>query len=148
MSTFPGFVDDAGKLTLDHRAAFDAYAKRFKGEEVEIEIRKRRTKRSDKQNRAFHACITPWALGEGHSIEDLKKDILREVFGEREVINAITGEVRMELAEPHTSTLDTVRFAHLMERTVEIAAGCGVILELPDEFKARKQQEAKQRRAA
>lgn len=152
MSTFLGFVDDTGKLSLDHQAAFRAYAKRLAGNEVEIEIRKRRVRRSDRQNRAFHACITPWALSEGHDIEDLKDDLLREVFGLRETVNTLTGEVKHVLAEPHTSTLDTAKFAHLMERTVEIAARCGVVLELPGEFNARKQAEAKarakQRRAA
>jgi hypothetical protein len=143
---FLAFVDRDGTCTLDHPAAYRAFIRRLAGEEVEIEVRKRRTKRSDRQNRAFHACITPWALQEGHNIEDLKDDLLREIFGEREVVNALTGEVRKVLAEPHTSTLDTAKFAHLMERTVELAAGCGVILELPDEFNARKQAEAKRAR--
>jgi hypothetical protein len=136
---FTGFVEQDGKLILDHQAAFRAYVRRLAGEEVAIELHKRRARRSDRQNRAFHACITPWALSEGHNIEDLKDDILREVFGLREKVNAITGEVTHVLAEPHTSKLDTAKFAHLMERTVEIAAGCGVILELPDEYNARKQ---------
>jgi len=142
-ASFLGFVTDSGDLTLDNRAAFRAYTKRLAGEEVEVEIRKRRTKRSDRQNRAFHACITPWALEEGHNIEDLKADILREVFGELEAVNAITGEVKKVLAEPHTSKLDTQKFAHLMERTVEIAAGCGVVLQLPDEYLAERKKKAR-----
>lgn len=141
--SFPGFVKDDGLFYFDVRAAFDAFVKRFVGEECEIEFRKRRTKRSDKQNRAFHAMITPWALDEGHNIEDLKDDLLEAVFGLRETVNLVTGEVKHVLAEPHTSTLNTQQFAHLMERAVEIAAGCGVILELPDEYNARKKQEAK-----
>lgn len=143
-----GFVTAEGKLELDHKAQFKAFIQRFRGEEVEIEVRKRRTKRSDKQNRAYHAMLTPWALSEGHYIEDLKDDCLGEVFGFREVVNVVTGEVRKVLAEPHTSTLDTVRFAHLMERTAEIAARCGFIVELPDEYKSRKAKEARRKKAA
>lgn len=143
MSAFMGFVSEEGKLTLDSPAAFKAFYKRFAGYEVEVEIRKKRTKRSDAQNRAFHACITPWAAEEGHNIEDLKQDILREVFGELETVNAITGEVKKVLAEPHTSKLDTVKFSVLMERTVELAAGCGVILLLPDEYLAERKKKAK-----
>ena len=143
MAAFVGFVDEHGKLTLDSPQAFKAFYSRMKGEEVEVEIRKRRTKRSDVQNRAFHACITPWAHEEGHNIEDLKRDILAAVFGELEVVNAITGEVKKVLAEPHTSKLDTVKFSILMERTVELAAGCGVILQLPDEYLAEKRKKAR-----
>lgn len=148
---FVGFVEKEGAITLDavfdHPAAVLAFLARFRGDEIEGEFRKRRTKRSDKQNRAYHALLSEWAREEGHNIEDLKDDCLREVFGEREVVNVLTGEVRKVLAEPHTSTLDTTRFAHLMERSVELAAGCGVILELPDEWKARKAKEAKATRS-
>jgi hypothetical protein len=141
--TFYGVVTDAGVFELHplEKVKFRAYAKRFKGVECEITFRRRRTKRSDKQNRAYHRLLSEWALSEGHNIEDLKDDCLGAVFGYREVVSPITGEVRQVLAEPHTSTLDTVRFALLMERSVELAAGCGVILELPDEWKARTQAE-------
>lgn len=137
---FQGFVGEDGKFALDFPAQFYAYVgrKEFRGEEVEIEFRKRRAKRSDRQNRGFHACIAPWAHEEGHNVDDLKRDVLREVFGTREVTNAITGEIGHELAEPHTSRLDVHKFCFLMERTVEIAAGCGVLLQLPDEYKAAK----------
>jgi hypothetical protein len=148
VSTFHGFVDQDGKLTLDHPKAFKAYYQRFAGDEIEIDLRKRRTKRSDRQNRAFHACITPWSRDEGYPMEDLKRDLLIEVFGSREVTSPITGAVVLVPKEPHTSTLSTAQFAELMERTVEIAAGCGIVLELPDEYKARKQAESKRKRAA
>jgi hypothetical protein len=141
VNTFYGFVNESGVLTLDFPAQFKAYVKHLKGEEVEVEVRKRRSKRSLKQNASYHALLAVWALSEGHNIEDLKDDCLREVFGLREVVSPITGEVRHVLAEPHTSTLTTEQFARLMDRTVELAAECGVILELPDEFNARKQQE-------
>lgn len=156
MSTFQGFVPEERQprcprcgheklLSLDRPEQFSRYVRaKLKGEDVELEIRKRRTKRSDRQNRAYHAMLTPWAMSEGHHIEDLKDDCLREVFGEREVVNVITGEVKKVLKEPHTSTLTVAQFNELMERTVEIAADCGVILELPDEYKARKAKEARQ----
>ena len=146
MSTFHGFCDDAGKFTLDYPRAFTAYVSRFKGEEVTIEVYKRRTKRSDKQNRAWHAALTPWADFLGYDIEELKDELLGIVFGYHEVTSPVSGEVRQVLAEPHSSRLDTQKFALLMERTVEIAAGTGFVIELPDEWKQRRPRE--RRRAA
>lgn len=147
-AAFVGFVDDAGTFTLDHRGAFVAYAKRFKGNEVELELRLRKAKRSDKQNRAYHACIEPWARDEGYPIEDLKRDLLIEVFGSREVTSPVTGAVTLVPVKPHTSRLTVAEFAELMERTVEIAAGCGVILELPSEYTERQAKAAKAARKA
>jgi hypothetical protein len=146
--TFVGFIGPDEKIALDHPAAFRAFKRRLVGEEVELSLRKRRTKRSDKQNRAFHACITPWSKDEGYPMDDLKRDLLIEVFGSREVVSPITGAVVLVPAKPHTSQLTTQEFALLMERTVEIAAECGVQLELPDEYKTRKAQEAKRGRRA
>ena len=144
-ATFRGFVDDSGVFTLDplDAAKFKAYRQRFKGEECEFDFRKRRTKRSQRQNAAYHAMLTPWAHQEGHNIEHLKRVCLEEVFGLAEAVHPLTGEVTTTLKEPHTSTLSTVQFAELMERTCELAAGCGVILELPDEYKQRRANEAR-----
>jgi hypothetical protein len=143
MASFVGFVrEGSSEVDFDVPAAYRAYVRRFQGEEVEVEIRKRRAKRSLDQNAALHAMLTPWCL-EGHLMDDLKRDVLRAVFGTREVVNAITGELEVVLAKPHTSKLNTQEFAFLMERAVEIAAECGVILELPDEYNARKAEAAK-----
>lgn len=92
--------------------------------------------RSSAQNRALHKMLEPWCA-EGHDIEDLKDDILRAVFGEREVVDVITGEVKKVLAEPHTSKLSKAKFSELMKRAVELAAECHVLLELPDEYRER-----------
>jgi hypothetical protein len=146
--TFDGFVEPDERIALDHPAAFRAFKRLLVGEEVELSIRKRRTKRSDKQNRAFHAGITPWSRDEGYPMDDLKRDLLIEVFGSREAVSPITGAVVLVPAKPHTSQLSTQEFALLMERTVEIAEECGVLLELPEEYKTRRRDEAKRRTRA
>ena len=144
---FHGFCDDDGTFKLDFPSAFKAYvAKRFKGEEITIEVYKRRTKRSDRQNKFLHAALAGWARDLGYDIEDLKDALLEQVFGLREMVNPLSGEVKHALAQPHTSTLTTAQFSELCERMIEIAAGTGYIIELPEEFKARKAKEA--RRAA
>jgi dGTP triphosphohydrolase len=145
-ATFHGFCDESGTFTLDVPAAFRAYvAKRFKGEEVTLEVYKRRTKRSDKQNRYLHAALTGWARDLGYDIEDLKDALLEQVFGRREIVNPLTGEVKHALAQPHTSTLSTAQFSELVERMVEIAAGTGYIIELPDEFKTRSHRASREK---
>lgn len=140
---FLGFVKDDGRLELDNRAAFLAYVRKFKGEEVELEIRKRRTKRSDRQNRAFHAMVTPWANEEGWAIDDLKRELMGEVFGRKEFTSPVTGEMSWTPLKFHTSKLTVQEFNLLMERAVEIAAGCGVILQLPDEYLAERKKRAR-----
>jgi hypothetical protein len=107
-----------------------------------LTLDKAERRRSLKQNAALHKMLEPWCK-EGHDIEDLKDDLLEAVFGYREVVNAITGEVKQVLAEPHTSKLTVEQFSHFMNRAVEIAAEvCGVILELPDEYRIRTERKS------
>lgn len=141
MSAFRGFVTDAGKLTLDHRPAFDAYVKRLAGHECEIEIRKRKAKHSDKQRRGFHAMVTKWAHDEGHRVDDLKYDLMGEIFGWSEQPSPLTG--RVVPLRPHTSELSQDDYNILIERTIEIAAGTGYICEAPSEYRERKEAAAK-----
>lgn len=144
MATFHGFCDDSGHFSFDHEAQYRAFMrKQMAGKEVEVEIREKGRKRTDKQNKALHAMLGPWCE-EGHYMDDLKRDVLRQVFGTREVTNAITGDVQLELAQPHTSRLTVREFCFLMEQACVIAAECGVILQLPDEYKAMKAEAAKQ----
>lgn len=101
--------------------------------------------KSRKQEKGFHAMIQPWAKSEGHQIDDLKRDLLRHIFGEREHLNPITGEVTMVLREPHTSKLNRAKYSELIERTLEVAAACGHVLIAPNEW--RMEQERKRRAA-
>ena len=145
---FVGFVNAEGRLQLDFPAQFKAFAKKFTGEEVELEIRKRKAKRSQKQNAGFHAMVTPWARDEGHQIDELKRDLLVEIFGTVEHTNPITGVVSLVPAKKHTSGLSVQEFCLLIEETMRIAAECGYILVSPEEYKLAKEAAAKQRKAA
>lgn len=108
------------------------------GEAVEIVVRPEAKTRSLRQNAAFHAAITPWADDLGEDIEDLKDELLGIVFGYREEVSHLTGEIRKVLVEPHTSKLDSEKFSHLMERTMEIAARMGFQIESPAEYNQRR----------
>lgn len=140
---FLGFVSETGTLTLDHLPAFRAYVRRFAGKEVEIDIYERGASKTRRQERGFHAMVRPWALTEGWRIDDLKQVLLKEIFGTKEMVNPVTGEVTLVLREPHTSTLTKQQYHELIERTLEIAAGAGHVLEAPSEYRERKERERK-----
>lgn len=156
-AVFVGDVDREGVIHLDAPQRQRAYCKAtLAGQSVDVIITPHGALKTRLQESGFHAMITPWAKSEGLNIDDLKRDLLREVFGEREAVNRITGVVSMALRQPHTSTLSRTQYSELIERTLDIAAGCGVLLEAPQEYRERKQLEAeraakaakKKRRAA
>ena len=140
---FPGRVDADGRIHLDEPRRQAEHCKGLAGQRVEVIIAAQGQLKSRLQECGFHAMITPWAKSEGHRIDDLKRDLLREIFGEQEHVNPITGEVSMVLREPHTSTLSRAKYSELIERTLEIAAGCGVVLKAPDEYRRHQEQKRK-----
>jgi len=145
-SVFIAVVDSDGGLQFEFPAVQRAYCRRMMaGQCVDVTIALHGHIKTRLQEKGFHAMITPWAREEGHRIDDLKRDILRHVFGEIEHTNPITGEMSMVLAEPHTSKLSRAKYSELIERTLEIAAECGVILTAPHEYR---EQKAKKARAA
>lgn len=145
-AVFVGKVDKDGKVHLDFPTQQRAFCKRkFAGQCVDVVIASPGALKTRLQESGFHAMITPWAKEEGHRIDDLKRDLLREIFGEQEHTSPITGEVSMVLREPHTSKLNRAKYSELIERTLEIAAGCGHMLEAPNEYRERKAKEAKRK---
>jgi hypothetical protein len=145
---FVAVVDDKGRVVFDFPAQLRAYCQRkLAGQCVDVLIAPQGLLKTRLQERGLHAMIAPWARQEGHRIDDLKRDLLRAVFGEIEHTNPITGEVTMVLAEPHTSKLSRAQYAELIERTLEIAAECGVVLEAPQDYRERHEREARTRTA-
>lgn len=145
-AVFIGLVDANGKVHLEHPKMQLAYCKRkLAGKCVDVIIAEQGLMKSRLQECGFHAMIAPWAKQEGHNIDDLKDDLLREIFGTREYVSPITGEVSLVLREPHTSKLSRAKYSELIERTLEVAARCGVLLEAPHEYRQRKEREAKKR---
>lgn len=145
-AVFVGTVTDDGKVKFDFPSQVVAYCKRkLAGQCVDVVIAPQGAHKTRLQESGFHAMITPWAREEGHRIDDLKRDLLRAVFGEMEHTNPITGEVSMVLREPHTSKLNRAKYCELIERTLELGAECGVVLIAPDEYRRMKEQQAKRR---
>lgn len=145
-AVFVGTVDNEGRVRLDFPAQQRNYCKaKLAGQPVDVIIAPQGHAKTRAQESGFHAMITPWAREEGHRVDDLKRDLLRAVFGEMEHTNPITGEVSMVLREPHTSKLNRAQYCELIERTLELGAECGVVLIAPDEYRRMKEQQAKRR---
>lgn len=142
-------VDDRGRVSLVHAAQAHAYLRKLReseGEELVAQFYPYRAKRSDRQNRGFHAMVSPWAKERGWAIDTLKQFLLGRVFGWLEFVDPQTGEVFKMLAEPHTSRLTVGQFCELIDGALEIAAEDGVILTAPDEY-TRAQESARKREA-
>jgi hypothetical protein len=138
---FTAQIDPNGLLRPDFPGQMVAYCKKaYAGQCVDVWIAPAGHLKSRLQEKGFHAMIQPWARSEGHQIDDLKRDLLRAIFGEREHTNPITGEIVMVLREPHTSKLSRAKYSELIERTLEIAAECGVILVAPNEWIAHQKR--------
>lgn len=127
MSAFIGMVTDAGKLVLDYPNAFRAYAQRFAGHEVEVQIRKRRTKRSDQQNRYWHGVVVA-LLAEhcGYSHDEMHEALKAKFLGTEDMTRGLwrIGSTRK---------LSTTEFADLTERVMVWAAEeLGVVIPSPE----------------
>jgi hypothetical protein len=146
--TFLGFVTEAGVFRLDQPIAFRAFAKRFAGYEVEVEIRKKRDKRSDRQNAAFWAALTPWAHDLGYEPNELKDELLALLWGYDDVPSPLTGEIRRIPTKPRSSRLSTQEFCELMEFAAVKAAETGYVMQMPDEYKAAKAKAEAAKQAA
>lgn len=145
-AVFVGRVDADGRIAFDFPSQRIAYCKRrFAGQCVDVIIAPHGHAKTRLQEAGFHAMIAPWARQEGHRIDDLKRDLLRAIFGEQEHTNPITGEITMVLREPHTSNLNRAKYCELIERTLDIGAECGVVLIAPDEYRRLKEQDQKRK---
>ena len=137
VGVFPGDCDEKGRIVFDIPAQVVAFCRKaFAGKRVDVEIRQRKAKRSDRQNRAYHAAIKPWADFLGDDVESVKQDMLALVFGSHLHRSKVSGEWVRVLEKPHTSTLTVAEFSQLMDRTVITAAQTGYVMPLPDEFRA------------
>lgn len=143
-------VDSLGRVSFAHPGQARAYLRaKFGGSCIVAQFYEHRDKRTDRQNRAFHACITPWAKERGWEIDALKQFLLKRTFGVHEFTDPTTGEVIEVLAEPHTSKLSVRQFVDLVDRTLELAAEDGVFLVIGDEYlKAKAKAERQARKGA
>ena len=108
--TFFGGVDAEGKLSIRDRKGFDKYLFQFSGVDVTIDIKRKKAKRSDSQNRFFHSWVGLLAEHTGYSPEEMK-DILKFKFLRVEQVSDQTGETFVYTK--NTSKLNKLDFADL-----------------------------------
>ena len=138
MSTFIGFCEQDGTWALDNQRQFDSYvAAKFRGEEIEIEVRKRRTRRSDQQNKLLWALLTPWSHFLGYEPTELKDELLGLLWGYEEHTSKLTGEVLRVPNKGRSSKLTTAEFSELIDFMAIKAAETGYVMDLPDEARTR-----------
>lgn len=143
---FHGKLTANGQVVWDHPDVVKAYRKRLFASTdgfVTGQFYPMRSRRSDRQNRALHALLTPWARERGWSVDDLKVTMLGIAFGHVERVMPVTGEIVKALAEPHTSRLDVTKFCFLIEEVLRVAAEDDYWLESPDEYRKAKEQAQK-----
>jgi hypothetical protein len=143
--TFPGDCTEEGRIVFDLPAQVTAYCRaRFAGARVDVEIRLRKDKRSDRQNRAFHAALARWSEHIGHyPVEKIKDELLGLQWGYIVAQSPITGEITKRLVKPHTSRLNTAEFAELFDLAAIEAAKTGHVMVMPDEFLELKKKRGK-----
>ena len=143
---FHGRLTPTGQVVWDHPDVVKAYRKKLFATTdgfVTGQFYPFRSRRSDRQNRALHALLTPWARERGWTVDDLKDTMLGIAFGHVERVMPVTGEVVKVLAEPHSSRLDVTKFCHLVEEVLRVAAEDDFWLDSPEEYKKAKEKAAK-----
>lgn len=137
---FIGVVSD-GKVRLDYPKQFAAYSTRFEGDEIEVEIRKRRSRRSHDQNAYYWAVVIPLlASHTGYTHDEMHEALKAKFLGTEDMSHGL-------LRIGSTAKLNTLEFADLVDRVVLWAAeSLGVVIPLPD--KRWREQAAKKAQAA
>lgn len=130
-AVFVGVVQN-GKLRLDFRRQFDAYLTRFEGHEVEVEVRKRRSKRSGQQNKYWHGVVVALLAEHCGYSKDEMHEALKAKF-------LATEDLALGLIKiGSTAKLSTAGFADLIDRvSLWAAEDLGVIIP-PAEVEPRK----------
>ena len=134
MSAIPAFIGlvQDGKLHLDYRAQFDAYLRRFEGDEVEVEVRKRRSKRSTAQNAYWWSVVVPTLAEHTGYTRDEMHEALKAKFLSAEDLSLGLTKIGS------TAKLNTQDFADLVDRVVLWAAESLGVIVPPPEPDARK----------
>jgi hypothetical protein len=145
---FLGYAAPGGKWQVEFPTQVQAWCRHLAGDtgcNLIVTIVDADSAKTRRQERGFHACISPWAKQKGWDADHLKQFLLARVFGTFVFIDPGTGEEFRILTEPHTSRLTKRQYSELIDRTMDIAAEDGVILIPPDEWRLIK---ATERRAA
>lgn len=127
--TYFGRVEN-GVLKLRNRKQLSEDLKQFEGKDVEITFERKRSKRSDNQNRYWWACMTILANDMGYRKDEMH-EICKFMFLKAEKVNEATGEVFEYLRS--STELNKMEFADMTSNLIQWAAEHGTVLPLPNE---------------
>jgi hypothetical protein len=149
-AVFTAVTDERGRIVPDYPAQYAALMRRRfpAGTCIEFEVREQATKRSDRQNRALWALLSPWAKERGWQVDELKDVMLGIAFGKVEQEQPITGAIVQVNAKPRSSKLTVTEFVHLVEEVLRVAAEDDYWLDSPSEYHAAKKERDKAAKAA
>jgi hypothetical protein len=136
---FRGVITEDGKYFLpDSKREWEAHKQSLAGYEVEVDLWKRRAKRSLQQNRWMHSFLRPLSEVSGVTVPRLKLLGLIEVFGCDKI-----GDVWVA-NKTSTTECDTQEMGDLCEWFVQHAAEqYNLVILYPDEFKAKRKKAAR-----
>lgn len=127
--TYFGRVEN-GVLKLRNRKQLSEDLKRFEGKDVEITFERKRSKRSDNQNRYWWACMEILGKELGYRKDEMH-EICKFMFLKAEKVDEKTGEVFQYLRS--STELNKMEFADMTSNLIQWASEHGIILPLPNE---------------
>lgn len=145
MSQRPGFTIAAekknGKLTLLNERRYRELSQRLPDGPYDVTLEKHVARRSNQQNKYFHAVVVPmlaeyWGLDPGMKVDfEEAKELIKLHCNAKtvELVNKETGETKEVTIGGSTSALDKEQWGHFIERVQRWAAiEFSVVIPNPD----------------
>ena len=125
-----GKVQD-GRLSLHAKEMLAKQLKQFPASEVQIVIKKRRNRRTDRQNSYYWGgVLTPISEHTGHTPEEMH-EIFKQMFLTEKVVMYKDHEVKIYKS---SANLGSIRFMDYIDRIIAEAATMGIRILSPDEY--------------
>lgn len=127
--TYFGRVEN-GVLKLRNRKQLSEELKQFEGKDLEITFERKRSKRSDNQNRYWWFCMEILGKELGYRKDEMH-EICKFMFLKAEKVDEKTGEIFQYLRS--STELTKIEFADMTSNLIQWAAEHGTVLPLPNE---------------
>lgn len=128
---FTGKVTDEGKILFDRPRDFREYMDTLRRNNVQVVVRRYRSKRSNEANRYYWGCVVALMAEEFGYTKDELHEVLAMKFLRIEDC-PITGVPRRK----RTPNCDTKEFSEYVDACIRLAAEHGIHVPAPDEVEA------------
>lgn len=121
-------VDDDGRLRLDLPEVFKQDIRRFAGKPVEVTVKEKRNRRSDRANRYYFGVVVKLMAEHcGYEVDEMHEALAFRFL--RLEDDPITGSPRRQ----RTPKTNTKEFADYVESCIRFGAELGVVIPGPNE---------------